>query len=149
MLREVLQELSFDSYVKVSGSKGLQVYVPLNSAVTYEQTKPLAQGIAQLLAQREPKLIVWQMPKRLRTKKVFIDWSQNDDYKTTVSVYSLRSKITARFRWIRLFARRLLRGQGPDLHRQDQKRFYAGAPPRSREELRASANLRMSVCQSS
>jgi bifunctional non-homologous end joining protein LigD len=92
MLREVLRELSFESYVKVSGSKGLQVYVPLNSAVTYEETQPLAQGIAKLLAQREPKLIVWQMPKRLRTKKVFIDWSQNDDYKTTISVYSLRAK---------------------------------------------------------
>ena len=92
MLREVLQELGFESYVKVSGSKGLQVYVPLNSAVTYDQTQPLAQGIAKLLAQREPKLIVWQMPKRLRAKKVFIDWSQNTDYKTTVSVYSLRAK---------------------------------------------------------
>src|SRR4030095_13813559 len=92
MLREVLQELGFDSYVKVSGSKGVQVYVPLNSAVTYDETQPLAQGIAQLLAQRAPKLIVWQMPKRLRTKKVFIDWSQNTDYKTTVSVYSLRAK---------------------------------------------------------
>ena len=93
MLRDVLQELSFESYVKVSGSKGLQVYVPLNSAVTYDETQPLAQGIAKLLAQREPKLIVWQMPKRLRAKKVFIDWSQNTDYKTTVSVYSLRAKI--------------------------------------------------------
>ena len=92
MLREVLQELSFDSYVKVSGSKGVQVYVPLNSAVTYDETQPLARGIAQLLAQREPKLVVWQMPKRLRTKKVFIDWSQNAEYKTTVSVYSLRAK---------------------------------------------------------
>ncbi len=92
LLREVLHELSFESYVKVSGSKGLQVYVPLNSAVTYDETQPLAQGIAKLLAQREPKLIVWQMSKRLRAKKVFIDWSQNDDYKTTISVYSLRAK---------------------------------------------------------
>src|SRR5215208_2324024 len=92
MLREVLQGLGFDSYVKVSGSKGLQVYVPLNSAVTYEETQPFAEGIARLLAQQEPKLIVAEMPKRLRTKKVFIDWSQNTEYKTTVSVYSLRAK---------------------------------------------------------
>src|SRR5687767_8790052 len=92
MLRDVLKELGFDSYAKVSGSKGLQVYVPLNSPVTYDETQPLARGIAQLLAQREPKLVVWQMPKRLRTKKVFIDWSQNAEYKTTVSVYSLRAK---------------------------------------------------------
>src|SRR6185369_6194927 len=89
---EVLQSLGLESYVKVSGSKGLQVYVPLNSAVTYEETQPFAEGIARLLAQQEPKLIVWQMPKRLRTKKVFIDWSQNAEYKTTVSVYSLRAK---------------------------------------------------------
>ena len=93
MLREVLQELGLEPYVKVSGSKGVQVYVPLNSRVTYDETQPLAQGIAQLLAQREPKLIVWQMPKRLRTKKVFIDWSQNSEYKTTVSVYSLRARV--------------------------------------------------------
>ncbi|HEY8410391.1 MAG TPA: non-homologous end-joining DNA ligase [Pyrinomonadaceae bacterium] len=92
ILRDTLTELGFDSYVKVSGSKGLQVYVPLNSPVTYDETQPLAKGIAQLLAQREPKLIVWQMPKHLRTKKVFIDWSQNTDYKTTISVYSLRAK---------------------------------------------------------
>src|SRR5688572_17716476 len=92
MLRDVLQELSLDSFVKVSGSKGVQVYVPLNSAVTYDETQPLAKGIAQLLAQREPKLIVAEMPKRLRTKRVFIDWSQNTDFKTTVGVYSLRAR---------------------------------------------------------
>src|SRR5690242_14726021 len=92
LLRDTLKELGFVSYVKVSGSKGLQVYVPLNSPVTYDETQPLAKGIAHLMAQREPKLIVWQMPKHLRTKKVFIDWSQNTDYKTTVSVYSLRAK---------------------------------------------------------
>src|SRR5919112_1895676 len=92
MLRELLQRLGLESYVKVSGSKGLQVYVPLNSAVTYDETQPFAQGIAQLMAHREPKLIVWQMPKQLRAKKVFIDWSQNVEFKTTVSVYSLRAK---------------------------------------------------------
>ena len=92
MVREVLQELSLDSHVKVSGSKGLQVYAPLNSPITYDETQPLAKALAELLAQREPKLIVSEMPKRLRTKKVFIDWSQNADHKTTVGVYSLRAK---------------------------------------------------------
>jgi bifunctional non-homologous end joining protein LigD len=92
MLRNVLGELSLDSYVKVSGSKGLQVYVPLNSPITYEETQPLAKALAELLAQRQPKLIVSEMPKRLRTKKVFIDWSQNAAHKTTVGVYSLRAK---------------------------------------------------------
>jgi bifunctional non-homologous end joining protein LigD len=92
MLREVLHELGLESYVKVSGSKGLQVYVPLNSPITYDETQPLAKALAELLAQQEPKLIVSEMPKRLRTKKVFIDWSQNAEFKTTVSVYSLRAK---------------------------------------------------------
>ena len=92
MLRDVLHELGLDSLVKVSGSKGLQVYVPLNSPVTYDETEPFAKALAELLAQREPKLIVSEMPKRLRTKKVFIDWSQNAEYKTTVGVYSLRAK---------------------------------------------------------
>jgi bifunctional non-homologous end joining protein LigD len=92
MLREVLSELGLNSYAKVSGSKGLQVYVPLNSVVTYEETGALAKALAELLEEREPKLIVSQMPKRLRTKKVFIDWSQNSEFKTTVGVYSLRAK---------------------------------------------------------
>jgi bifunctional non-homologous end joining protein LigD len=92
MLRDVLRQLGLESYVKVSGSKGLQVYVPLNSPITYDETQPLAKSLAELMAQRQPKLIVSQMAKRLRTKKVFIDWSQNADYKTTVGVYSLRAK---------------------------------------------------------
>ncbi|MFN2530584.1 MAG: non-homologous end-joining DNA ligase [Pyrinomonadaceae bacterium] len=93
LLRNLLRELGLESYAKVSGSKGLQVYAPLNSAVTYDLTQPFAKAVAELLAEREPKLIVSRMAKMFRTKKVFIDWSQNDDYKTTVSVYSLRAKI--------------------------------------------------------
>jgi bifunctional non-homologous end joining protein LigD len=92
LLHDVLNELGLDSWAKVSGSKGLQVYVPLNSKVTYDETGALAKGIAELLEEREPKLIVSQMPKRLRTKRVFIDWSQNAEFKTTVGVYSLRAK---------------------------------------------------------
>ena len=93
MLRDLLNDLDLQSWAKVSGSKGIQVYVPLNSKVTYEVTQPLAKAIAELMAQREPKLIVSQMPKVFRAKKVFIDWSQNAEFKTTVSVYSLRAKI--------------------------------------------------------
>lgn len=92
ILRDLLGQLELESLVKVSGSKGLQVYVPLNTPVTYEQTRPFAKAIAELLAEREPSLIVSKMPKVFRAKKVFIDWSQNDDYKTTVGVYSLRAK---------------------------------------------------------
>ncbi len=93
LLREVLGELKLESYAKVSGSKGLQLHVPLNSPVTYEETQPFAKAIAELLEQSAPKLVVASMSKRLRKKKVFIDWSQNADFKTTVGVYSLRAKI--------------------------------------------------------
>jgi bifunctional non-homologous end joining protein LigD len=93
ILRDILKDLNLESFAKVSGSKGLQVYVPLNSHVTYGETGALAKAVAELISQREPKLIVSQMAKRLRTNKVFIDWSQNAEFKTTVSVYSLRAKI--------------------------------------------------------
>jgi bifunctional non-homologous end joining protein LigD len=92
LLREILKDLDLESFPKVSGSKGVQIYVPLNSRVTYEETAGLAKGLAELLEQQEPKLIVSEMSKHLRANKVFIDWSQNSEFKTTVSVYSLRAK---------------------------------------------------------
>lgn len=91
-LRDLLAELKLASYVKTSGSKGMQLYAPLNTPVTYERTKPFAHAIAQLLEKRHPKHVVSNMKKSLRTNKVLIDWSQNDAHKTTVCVYSLRAK---------------------------------------------------------
>jgi bifunctional non-homologous end joining protein LigD len=91
-LRELLDELGLESVAKTSGSKGLQVYVPLNTPTTYDDTKPFSHALAQLLEQREPELVVSQMAKELRKGKVFIDWSQNDRVKTTVCVYSLRAR---------------------------------------------------------
>jgi bifunctional non-homologous end joining protein LigD len=92
-LRHVFDHLGMQAFPKTSGSKGMQVYVPLNvPGVTYDDTKPFAQGIAQLLERRDPKLVVSDMKKSLRTGKVFVDWSQNDEHKTTVSVYSLRAR---------------------------------------------------------
>jgi bifunctional non-homologous end joining protein LigD len=91
-VREIFEQFGLQAFAKTSGSKGLQVYVPLNTTVTYEQTKPFAKAIAQLLEERHPDLIVSDMKKTLRVNKVFVDWSQNDDYKTTVNVYSLRAK---------------------------------------------------------
>jgi bifunctional non-homologous end joining protein LigD len=91
-LRELLDDLGLESVVKTSGSKGMQLYVPLNTAVTYDDTKPFSHALAQLLERREPKLVVSQMAKELRKGKVFIDWSQNDRVKTTVCVYSLRAR---------------------------------------------------------
>ena len=91
-LRELLAPLGLEGYVKTSGSKGLQVYFPLNTKTTYEQTKPFALAVAQLLERRRPALVVSSMRKDLRAGKVLVDWSQNDQHKTTVSVYSLRAR---------------------------------------------------------
>jgi len=91
-VREIFAQFDLQAFPKTSGSKGLQVYVPLNTAVTYEQTKPFARAIARLLEERHSGLVVSDMKKSLRVNKVFVDWSQNDDHKTTVNVYSLRAK---------------------------------------------------------
>jgi bifunctional non-homologous end joining protein LigD len=94
-LRDLLLELGLESYPKTSGSKGLQVYVPFNlPKLTYEQTKPFAKQIAEHFAAAHPALIVSDMKKAIRTGKVLVDWSQNDDHKTTICVYSLRAKQT-------------------------------------------------------
>ncbi len=91
-LREVFEDLGLEAFPKTSGSKGLQIYVPLNTPVTYNETKPFAHAMARLLEQQHPDAVLSVMTKDLRTGKVFIDWSQNDDSKTTVCVYSLRAR---------------------------------------------------------
>ncbi len=85
-------QLKLESFVKTSGSKGMQVYVPLNTPTTYDETKPFARRIAELLEQRMPELVVSRMTKNIRAGKVLVDWSQNDDHKTTVTVYSVRAR---------------------------------------------------------
>jgi bifunctional non-homologous end joining protein LigD len=90
-IEELLELLGLESFAKTSGSKGLQVYAPLNTAVAYEQTKSFARAVAQLLEKQHPKLVLSRMTKDLRPAKVLIDWSQNDPHKTTVCVYSLRA----------------------------------------------------------
>jgi bifunctional non-homologous end joining protein LigD len=92
-LQNFLTERKIQSFPKTSGSKGLQVYIPLNTqTATYTRTKEFAHTVAQLLEQHKPSLVVSKMKKILRKGKVFIDWSQNDNHKTTVCVYSLRAK---------------------------------------------------------
>ena len=91
-VREIFEQFGLQAFPKTSGSKGLQVYVPLNTGVTYDQTKPFAKAIARLLEERHSDQVVSDMKKSLRANKVFVDWSQNDSYKTTVCVYSLRAK---------------------------------------------------------
>ncbi|MEA2439948.1 MAG: bifunctional non-ous end joining protein LigD [Thermoleophilaceae bacterium] len=92
-LREIFEPLGLESFAKTSGSKGLQVYVPLNvPEVTYDDTKPFAKAVAELLEKQHPELVVSRMSKELRPGKVLVDWSQNDEHKTTVNVYSLRAR---------------------------------------------------------
>jgi bifunctional non-homologous end joining protein LigD len=92
-LHDMFENLGLQSFAKTSGSKGLQIYVPLNSpSVSFEQTKPLAKAVAELLESDQPELIVSRMTKSQRKGKVLIDWSQNDIRKTTVCAYSLRAR---------------------------------------------------------
>jgi bifunctional non-homologous end joining protein LigD len=92
VLRHALAALRLKSFAKVSGSKGLQVYVPLNGTASHVATEGFARFVAEELARTDSKRITAKMGKEFRARKVFIDWSQNADYKTTVSVYSLRTK---------------------------------------------------------
>ena len=91
-LRELFSRWKLEAFPKTSGSKGLQVYVPLNTPVAYEKTKAFAHTVAQRLEKEFPQAVVSNMQKSLRGGKVLVDWSQNDQHKTTVSVYSLRAK---------------------------------------------------------
>ena len=91
-LREIFEHFDLQSFAKTSGSKGLQIYVPLNTPTTYEVTKSFAHTLARLLEDQHRQLVVSEMKKQLRTGKVFVDWSQNDEHKTTIGVYSLRAR---------------------------------------------------------
>jgi bifunctional non-homologous end joining protein LigD len=94
LLRDALGQLGLESFAKTSGSKGIQLYVPLNVPdVDYDHgTKLLSNALARHLESHHPKLIVSSQRKELRKNRVLIDWSQNDEHKTTVGVYSLRAR---------------------------------------------------------
>jgi bifunctional non-homologous end joining protein LigD len=92
LLQRAVAKDGLETFPKVSGSKGIQIHVPLNTEVSYDETKQFARTIAEELARAHPRLIVAEMAKVLRAGKVFIDWSQNIQTKTTVGVYSLRAK---------------------------------------------------------
>ncbi len=91
-IRELFEAFSLHTFVKTSGLKGMQVYVPLNTPTSYEHTKPFARAVAELLEKEHPELILSRMTRLARRGKVLIDWSQNDPHKTTVCVYSLRAR---------------------------------------------------------
>lgn len=115
-LRDKLKAARLDSCIKFSGSKGLQLYVPLNTAVTFEQTKTESLRLAEAIATELPQLVVTNMKKSLRRGKVLIDWSQNDRHKTTVCVYSLRAKeapyVSMPLKWSEVS--QLVRGADPE-----------------------------------
>jgi bifunctional non-homologous end joining protein LigD len=91
-LREIFERLNLQSFAKTSGSKGLQIYVPLNTKTSYDETKPFAHALARLLESDHRDLVVSDMKKALRIGKILVDWSQNDEHKTTIGVYSLRAR---------------------------------------------------------
>ncbi|HZQ59189.1 MAG TPA: non-homologous end-joining DNA ligase [Acidimicrobiales bacterium] len=93
MIRSTLEDLDLQSWVKTSGSKGLQLYVPLNrDGVTFDDTRDFALALGQLLERTHPDLVTTNMAKEHRPGKVFVDWSQNTFSKTTVAVYSMRAR---------------------------------------------------------
>jgi bifunctional non-homologous end joining protein LigD len=91
-LRDLFAGLDLASFAKTSGSKGLQVYVPLNTGIAYETTKPVSRTVAELLEGQTPGAVVSRMAKRLRGGKVLVDWSQNTEHKSMVCAYSVRAK---------------------------------------------------------
>ena len=91
-LRGMLSQLGIETFVKTSGGKGLQVYAPLNTDVTFDETKPFAKAVAETMEQGMPELVISRQAKTLREGKVLVDWGQNDRSKSMVSAYSLRGK---------------------------------------------------------
>jgi bifunctional non-homologous end joining protein LigD len=91
-LREIFEHFGLQSFPKTSGSKGMQIYVPLNTPTTYDATKLFSHALAQLLEHDHPDLVLSEMSKKARAGKIFVDWSQNDEHKTTIAVYSLRAR---------------------------------------------------------
>jgi bifunctional non-homologous end joining protein LigD len=91
LLRDAFRGMGLETVVKTSGRKGLQLYVPLNTPTTYEETTPFAKTVAEWLERERPDLVVSKQTKTLRVGKVLVDWSQNTEHKTTVCVYSMRA----------------------------------------------------------
>jgi bifunctional non-homologous end joining protein LigD len=116
-LREIFEHFGLRSFPKTSGSKGMQIYVPLNTPTSYDVTKPFANALARLLEDQHRELVVSDMKKELRKGKVFVDWSQNDQHKTTIAVYSLRARerptVSTPVKWEEV--EQLLKKKDPDL----------------------------------
>jgi bifunctional non-homologous end joining protein LigD len=126
-LKEKLAALKLEAFPKTSGSKGVQIYVPLNTPVTFDATKALARELGDALVVEHPDAVVTKMLKSLRKNKVMIDWSQNDEHKTTVSVYSLRAtpkpQVSTPLTWAEL--RKLWQAGEPDAFRFSPEQVLA------------------------
>jgi bifunctional non-homologous end joining protein LigD len=93
LIKALLEDLDLGSWVKTSGSKGLQLYVPLNTpGVGFDETRDFALALGQVLERQRPDLVTTNMAKEVREGRVFVDWSQNTFSKTTIAVYSLRAR---------------------------------------------------------
>jgi bifunctional non-homologous end joining protein LigD len=93
LLGDMLRGLGLESCPKTSGSRGVHVYVPLNTPVSFAATKAFARAVAETVAARMPARAVARTDKRLRAGRVLVDWGQNDRHKSTVAPYSLRAKL--------------------------------------------------------
>jgi bifunctional non-homologous end joining protein LigD len=93
VLHDMLRGVGLESFAKSTGSKGVQVYVPLNTPATFEGTKAFSRSVAEVMAERMGDRVVARVDKRLRAGKVLVDWGQNDRHKSTVAAYSLRAKL--------------------------------------------------------
>ncbi len=117
ILHDTFDRLGLRTFAKSSGSKGLQLYVPLNTRTSYDETKPFARAVAEALEAQRPDLVVSNMKKSLRAGRILVDWSQNDPHKTTVCVYSLRARecptVSMPVTWAEV--RRCLESRDPNL----------------------------------
>jgi bifunctional non-homologous end joining protein LigD len=92
LVRDILRDVGHDPVPVTSGSKGIHLYAPLDGSQTPEQATEVARELALALESDHPDLVISSMKRSEREGKVFIDWSQNNGAKTTVSPYSLRGR---------------------------------------------------------
>jgi bifunctional non-homologous end joining protein LigD len=94
LIREELDRVGLDSYVKTSGADGIHVLVPIARRATYDQTYEFAERVSRGLEERHPGLVTTEWLKRKR-EGVLVDHRQNARGKTIASVYSVRPKAGA------------------------------------------------------
>jgi bifunctional non-homologous end joining protein LigD len=92
LVQQVLDAVGLEAWAKTSGSKGLQLYVPLNSPATHDGAAAFANAVGTVLEKQHPTFITTTMTKAIRPGKIFVDWSQNNRHKTTIAVYSMRAR---------------------------------------------------------